>query len=430
MNLYPHQKSGVPWLLARDRAGFFDDQGLGKTITALVAADMVARRIVVVAPTVVAYNWADEAHEWTGRKTCVLATGSAALDFTAEVVVTTHGMLLNEDIVAQLLEFAPDVLIGDEIQMLRAADGKKAAAFFDELVPAAPACWVLTGTPMPNWPEDMWRMLSGLWPSEFAEDYDTFRDKYSIQVPASRHRMRTIATRNTTELRDRIKGKFLRRLKKDELDLPPLRHEQITLHADLPQDMINLDGVLDEETIEKLTTASSPESAFAALLDGTDMSSYRRRCGEAKAPLIAELVEQELSCDPNAKRVIFCHHKSVVKILADKLRKFGAVSITGDVGAKARNHRVKAFQSDLSVRVAICQIVAGGTGVTLTASDDIIFAEASFVPGDNAQARDRVYRIGQTKPCRVRFASLEGTVDKIIMRVLRRKTAAIQEVLS
>lgn len=68
--------------------------------------------------------------------------------------------------------------------------------------------------------------------------------------------------------------------------------------------------------------------------------------------------------------------------------------------------------------------------MTLTASDDIIFAEASFVPGDNAQARDRVYRIGQTKPCRVRFASLEGTVDKIIMRVLRRKTAAIQEVLS
>lgn len=428
MKLFPHQTKAVSWLLDHPRGGFFDDQGLGKTISALVAADMIGRRIVIVCPTVVLYNWAEECAAWTDRQVSVLDNGRAKIDEGATVVITTHGLLLREGIMAELEWFAPDVLIGDEVQMLRGRDGKKAKAFWGELVPPAEYVWALTGTPQPAWPSDMWTMLHHMWPDEFAEDFDTFRASYCLMAPSDYGEgLRTVGTLNLGNLRHRMDGKFLRRLKSVELNLPPLTHSMVTLKAKLPQEMMNLDGVLSEEAVEKIMAAESPEAAFAVLLDDTDMSSYRRRCGEAKVPIVAELVAMELG-DPKAKRVLFCHHKSVAEALSKALAKFNPVLLTGAVSAKRRTDRVKKFQTDPSTRVAICQIIAGGTGVTLTASNDILFVEASFLPGDNAQARDRVYRIGQTRPCSVRFVALHGSADSIIMRVLRRKTAAIQGV--
>jgi len=430
MPLYPHQREAIKWLLQHPRGGLFDDQGLGKTISALVAADIVGERILIVCPSVVAYNWAAECLEWTGRNAAVLSHGRATVPPGACVVVTTHGLLLREHIKAEIECFAPDVVIGDEVHMLRGRDSKKAAAFWGELVPPAAYVWALTGTPQPAWPIDLWMMLSHMWPQQFPESWAEFRDKYCLLAPSDySDGWRPIGGRNLAELRQRVDGKFLRRLKSQVLDLPPLRHERVTLQADLPQEMLDLDGVLSEEAVEAVMNATSPEAAFAALLQDTDLASYRRRCGEAKAPLVAELLDLELREDRACKRVVFCHHKSVASTLAHKLAHYRPVLITGEVPAKQRTDRVALFQANPSVRVAVCQIVAGGTGITLTAADDLVFAEVSFLPGENAQARDRVYRIGQTKPCRVRFVELFGTADAILTRVLRRKTAAIRGLL-
>ena len=69
-------------------------------------------------------------------------------------------------------------------------------------------------------------------------------------------------------------------------------------------------------------------------------------------------------------------------------------------------------------------------GITMTAAEEVVFVEQSWVPADNAQAADRVHRIGQTKPVRARFLALAGTVDQLVAEALARKTAAINEVLS
>lgn len=431
MKLLPHQAEPVRWLAERPRAGFFDDQGLGKTISALTAADMIAERVLVVSPTIVVHNWKEEARDWMpGRTVSVLDNHRARIAAGASCVSMTHGMLLRKSIMDEVRAYAPDLVILDESHHLRGATSKKASVFFDELVPCVPTAWCLTGTPMPGWPCDLWRTVHGLWPDEFPEDWHDFRNRYCRLAPSDYNDgWRPVGVMNAAELRARLAGKFLRRRKSEVLDLPPLTHEMVTLSAKLPHEMLDLDGVLDEEHIEALLEADSPEAAFAVLLRGTDLASYRRRCGEAKAPLVAELIAGELEFDCAAKRVLMCHHKAVADVLHERLARFNPIKITGATAPRARTEMVRMFQNNPSVQVAVCQIVAGGTGITLTASDDIVFVEASFVPGENAQARDRIYRIGQERPCRVRFVALDGTVDKIIMRVLRRKTAAIQEVL-
>jgi SNF2 family DNA or RNA helicase len=128
--------------------------------------------------------------------------------------------------------------------------------------------------------------------------------------------------------------------------------------------------------------------------------------------------------------VVFAHHTAVVDELVRGLKGYNAVSITGATPAAMRDYRVQLFQDERQgVRVIICNIVAGGTGITLTAASEVVFVELSPVPGENAQAADRVHRIGQEKKVRVRVIALAGSIDEDFTELLRRKTKMIREVL-
>jgi len=64
-SLFAHQRTGARWLLARRGAVLADAMGLGKTLTALVAARAMVRladcRIVVLAPVGLHLHWRREA---------------------------------------------------------------------------------------------------------------------------------------------------------------------------------------------------------------------------------------------------------------------------------------------------------------------------------------------------------------------------------
>ena len=168
---------------------------------------------------------------------------------------------------------------------------------------------------------------------------------------------------------------------------------------------------------------------FNAVKDGEDFTKFRRLCGMAKAKPVADLLYQELEDGGLDKVVIFAHHKDVVDLIARDLERFGVRTITGATPAKDRAAYVDHFQTDPSVRVIVANIVAGGVGITLTAAADVVFAEQSWTPGDNAQAADRCHRIGQTRRVRVRFMALAGTIDEAITQSLRQKIRMIREVL-
>ena len=150
-------------------------------------------------------------------------------------------------------------------------------------------------------------------------------------------------------------------------------------------------------------------------------------CGEAKAKAAAALLIDELSTDPARKVVVFAHHASVLDTVLAALRadEIGAVEITGRIGPADRQRAVDAFQRDASVRVACCNIVAGGVGITLTAAHDVVMIEQSYVPGENLQAADRCHRIGQRESVLVRVLVLSGSVDSHVAEALALKRAML-----
>ena len=89
---------------------------------------------------------------------------------------------------------------------------------------------------------------------------------------------------------------------------------------------------------------------------------------------------------------------------------------------------VDRFQNDPEVRVAICNIIAGGVGITLTAATHVIFQDLDWVPANHLQAEDRAYRMGQTERVTVEYMLADGTLDVFIAELLEAKLRLINAV--
>lgn len=442
--LYSHQKEGASWLAERKAAMLADDPGLGKTITALAAAQWLPR-VLVICPTVVLYNWQAETEKWrAGSRVQVVTQGKAKIEADADVVIVTHGLLLAPWIRSQLLQASWDVVIVDEAHAFKSVDAKRTAALYHAqagIVKSAKRVWLLTGTPCPNHAGELYTHLRGLdWRrlvvdggkdplthEEYVQRYCRWRETpFGIQITGNN-------PARLPELKRALDGFVLRRKKEDVLkDLPPIRFEMVHLR---PLDLDTAVAALDAELSPRVRQAVhdlDPENAltfFNAVKDEAGFIRFRRLCGMAKAGPVVELLEQELEDGALEKVVVFAHHQDVVAKIADGLSRFGVRTITGATAPAERTANVAAFQTSDRVRVMVSNIVAGGVGVTLTAASEVLFAEQSWVPGENAQAANRCHRIGQTERVRVRFAALAGTLDTFIAQTLRRKIKMIQEVV-
>ena len=89
---------------------------------------------------------------------------------------------------------------------------------------------------------------------------------------------------------------------------------------------------------------------------------------------------------------------------------------------------VDRFQNDPEVRVAVCNIIVGGVGITLTAATHVIFQDLDWVPANHLQAEDRAYRMGQTERVTVEYMLADGTLDVFIADLLEAKLRLINAV--
>jgi SWI/SNF-related matrix-associated actin-dependent regulator 1 of chromatin subfamily A len=106
------------------------------------------------------------------------------------------------------------------------------------------------------------------------------------------------------------------------------------------------------------------------------------------------------------------------------------VTISGADNAEQRMEAVDRFQNDPELRVAVCNIIAGGVGITLTAGTHVIFQDLDWVPANLLQAEDRAHRLGQTGRVTVEYMFADGTLDVFIAELLEGKLCMIEAVES
>lgn len=429
--LLPYQEVGVRWLLDNPRCGLFDDQGLGKTVQIAAAlAQLRPRRALVVCPTSVTWNWARELGAWAPELNVqVISKGSDDVNAYTHVVVMSHGMLLNSGLVTRVVkEWARDqldVAVLDESQHFVHPTAARSDVFFlgrSAICRRSRRTWLSTGTPMANDPTELWVMLAGLAPERLRHEgklltSTEWRDRFCITAPkrfGTGLKVVGVRPENLLELMARLRGFALRRRKDEVLDLPQLRYDELCL-------------TLPEAKRAALAKSAAEAEQIADEPTEVDVATWRRKVAEAKAPVLADLLCDELEGNHN-KLVVAGLHLDALEVVANRLYDAGVRSdcLTGSVSARDRQQLVETFQQDDDeLRVLCVQIRAGGTGVTLTAADQMVFLEQDWSPGANAQMRDRIYRIGQKRPVLIRYATAANTGDDIVERVLARKTAMI-----
>ena len=105
-----------------------------------------------------------------------------------------------------------------------------------------------------------------------------------------------------------------------------------------------------------------------------------------------------------------------------------AEAIIGDTPLDERQRIVDKFQSG-GIQVFVGSIRACGTGLTLTRSSNVVFAELDWSPSVIDQAADRCHRIGQKDAVLIKHLVFDGTVDAMLARAVVDKTEIIDSIM-
>lgn len=126
---------------------------------------------------------------------------------------------------------------------------------------------------------------------------------------------------------------------------------------------------------------------------------------------------------PPLKTVIFSQWTSYLDILEPSLAQagIGYTRLDGRLTPLARDTAIDTLATNSKCTVLLASLSACSVGVTLTAASQVILADSWWAPAIEDQAVDRVYRLGQTVPCRVVRFVMAGSVEEEVLGVQEEK---------
>ena len=428
-----YQLKGVQWLAGRTKALLADDMGLGKTFQTLMSIDSESGCIAIV-PASVKFNWADEIEKFRPDLKATVLEGRKSFRWpeVGEVVIINFDILpawLNPPVLrkATKIEKAKakakwkdmmdkaqhdhgnhTILVVDEahnVKNYKAARTRKVTS----LSSICAKTWFLTGTPLLNKPLDLWGILSagnmqrevfGGW-NKFTTLFNGHKNtwggwEFGEVDPAVPERLRRV---------------MLRRLKRDVT--PELPHKTYTnIPVKLPKNMERDMDAMWQWYLDHYDSSDIPSFE--------EFSEIRAKLAKARTPAAEEIASQFE--EQGTPLQVFSDHRHPVDTIGARE---GWASITGDTEPLERRNIMRDFQAGKLKGIA-ATIKAAGVGLTLTHAAHALFVDLNWVPALNAQAEDRICRIGQTADkCNILRMVGRHALDQHILELLASKIALI-----
>ncbi|WP_329581236.1 DEAD/DEAH box helicase [Kitasatospora sp. NBC_01250] len=449
--LRPYQERGVAWLASLSRLGLgavlADDMGLGKTVQtlALLAAEQEAGAggpTLLVCPTSLVANWRREAARFAPMLRVHVQHGAARPGGErlreavtgADLVITTYGVVQRE---------APDLravhwrrVIADEAQNIKNSATAQSRAL--RSVPAEHRI-ALTGTPVENRLSELHAILDfanpGLLGSAAA-----FKERYTIPVEQHANPERT------AELVRRTSPFILRRRKDDPAVAVALpAKEEMTVWCGLTAEQTGLYQAVVADLLHRLRGKKGVERKGAVLgaigrlkqvcnhpaqllHDGSAVAGRSGKLARLEEVLAEALAEGD-------RALVFTQYAEFGSLLHRHLaERLGTevLYLHGRLPAGRRDELVRRFQESTgkdAPGVFLLSLKAGGTGLNLTAANQVIHLDRWWNPAVEQQATDRAHRIGQHRTVQVRRFVCAGTVEERIAGLIESKRALAQTVV-
>ncbi|KIV77394.1 hypothetical protein PV11_09191 [Exophiala sideris] len=170
------------------------------------------------------------------------------------------------------------------------------------------------------------------------------------------------------------------------------------------------DNIAEDEEDDTVHTYQGPHTKTKALLQDIEIMT------EESAPL-------EAAGEPPLKCVVFSEFTSHLDLIEIALRDHGYsfVRIDGKMSLSNRKRAMDALASDNNIRILLASIKAAGQGLNLTAASRAFIMEPMWNPAAEAQAVDRIYRIGQKRPVLVKRYQMNDSIERKIVELQKRK---------
>ena len=426
---FDHQISTASFMTMNKRSFCFNEQGTGKTASAIWASDYLLNegyinRVLVICPlSIMDSAWRDDLFTFATHRTVTVAHGSAdkrkkIIEEGSEYVIINYdgiGIVLDE-----LKEGGFDLIVVDEATHYKNARTTRWKNL-KQLINDDTWLWLMTGTPAAQDPTDAYGLAKLVNPNRVPRFFGAFKDQVMFKVSQFTWKIKPTATATVfNALQPAI------RFTKDEcLDLPPMvylkRQVELTVQQKKYYKQLKTKLVMDitGEQITAINAAVSLNkllqiSAGAVYTDEGEVLEFDIK---NRYKVLREVIDES-----SQKVLIFVPFTHVINILTDKLRAEGITTeiIRGDVPAHKRTSIFKQFQESPDPHVLVIQPQAASHGVTLTAANTIVWWGPTSSLETYDQANARVHRSGQNHKCTV--VQLQGSdAERHVYKLLDRR---------
>jgi superfamily II DNA or RNA helicase len=441
--LRPYQSEGFQWLAAlyrHDLGGVLaDDMGLGKTLQTLalichaVEQSRAEAPFLVVAPASVVSNWAHEAGRFAPdlRVHSIVQTGARRTETLEQavtgshVVVTSYTLFRLEYDHYAALPWAG--LILDEAQFVKNAQSQSYR--YAKQLPVAFKL-AITGTPMENNLAELWALLSITAPGLLPR-LDRFTDYYRKAIEKDRDQDRL------AQLRRRIRPLMLRRRKAEVVTELPAKQEQIIelelnpKHRKMYQTYLQRErqkvlGLLGDLQKNRFEIFRSLTLLRQASLDLSLVDPKHHGIASTKLDALSELVPDLVA--EGHRVLVFSQFTRFLGAARQRLDDAGIAYCYLDGKTRQRAQVIADFKNG-TAPVFLVSLKSGGFGLNLTEADYCILLDPWWNPATEAQAVDRIHRIGQTRKVMVYRLVAKDTIEEKVMALQARKAELFSSVL-
>jgi SNF2 family DNA or RNA helicase len=441
-DLSKEQLRNVGRLAAVPAGATFSVPGAGKTTEALASFFCKAQegdRLLVIAPKNAFAAWDEQVADCMphlGAQFVRLRGGREAIGKMLDgdprfMLISYQQMARVSDLIASYCAKARVHVFLDESHRIKSGIAKQTARSVLTLSHLPVGKLIMSGTPMPQAPDDLVPQFAFLYP----------------EIPAS-----------PETVIDLIRPVYVRTTK-TELGLPPVTRRMVSLPmAPLQAELYKLMkfevareaasalGIRSKQafrslgrSVARLLMFVSNPSLLSSEIQFAQADLLSAVLAEGDGPKMRYVLKRARTLARDGRKVlIWSSFRNNVEYIAERLGDLGAVYIHGGVDAGdedddgTREGKIKAFHDDGNVMVMVANPAAAGEGVSLhRVCHDAIYLDRTFNAAHYLQSEDRIHRFGlpPDQDTFIEIVECEGSVDETVRERLGFKIGRMAEAL-
>ena len=388
-----------------------NEVGCGKTFEQVIIGESIKMPKLVICPATLRINWEKEIRMVNPSADVSILYSDKPFKKGKDWTIVGYPSLVKFQ--KELEDELFQVVMMDEAHYIQAIsssgnpDSQRAKVAL-RLVATSEFVYPITGTPKTNRNKNLYNILRSIRHplTQGKKAFFGYIDKF-CDVKRNQYGMDFNGNSNDEELNQEIKTIMVRHLKKDVLPNLIKIRQAIPLRVNLRE----YHHYIEEYEKEK-------GNRMIAL---SYLTKAKQSIAIQKIKYTIEFAQQIV--DQGEKVVVVTCFSEVVNQLCHE---FNCPKIVGGMSDKDKNQAIEDFQNKDDVKVIVLNIVAGGVGVTLTASHNMIINDIPWTTGELEQAEGRIWRSGQKDVSMIYYMVADGChMDDLLQDVITKKSMTI-----